>query len=90
MPEPLNIYQMYNINGHKTGFKIIRNSWSTIYAIVREINGQIEGKLKGPYPYYRNPEVTVDIYNNDGSLQKKGVALSCPGTYAYTWIREEK
>lgn len=90
MADRLNVYEMYNINGHKTGFKIVRKSWRNIYAIVKTINGQSDGKLKGLYPYYSGQDVIVDIYNNDGTIQQQDQILRCPGTGGYTWIREKK
>jgi hypothetical protein len=78
-----NIYQMYEANGNKAGFFVRRNSWGCIYAQVTTIAGQTEGLLLGKPPYYGNPPVTMDVFNNDGSIQSTNQQLSCPGTYAY-------
>lgn len=81
-----NIYQMYVENGNKAGFFVRRDSWSRIYACVTRVAGLKEGELRGEPPYFGNPTVEMDVYANDGTLQKSGEELSCPGTYAYKQI----
>lgn len=79
----MNIYQMYEKNGNQCGFCVVRDSWGRIYAKVTSIAGQTSGPLKGRPPYYGNPRVTMDVYNNDGTIQKENQVLSCPGNYTY-------
>ena len=79
-----NIYQMYANNGNKTGFFVIRNSWSRYYARVIDIAGQSEGELPGDPPYHGNPKVYAELYSlNTGKCINKREELSCPGTYGY-------
>jgi len=78
-----NIYQMYESNGNRVGFKVIRNSWSTVYAVITSIGGKTSGPLSGPPPYYRNQQVIADVYTNSGQLKDHNVSISCPGTYGY-------
>lgn len=78
-----NIYQMYEANNNKAGFYVRRDSWSTIYARVATVAGRTEGPLQGKPPYYGNSPVTMDVFNNNGSVQGTNQPLSCPGTYAY-------
>jgi len=79
-----NIYQMYASNGNKTGFYVIRNSWSNYYAKITEINGQSEGELPGDPPYHNNPKVYAELYSiKTGKCIKKREEITCPGTYGY-------
>lgn len=78
-----NIYQMYEANGNRAGFFVRRDSWTSIYAQVKTVAGQSEGPLIGKPPYYGNPKVTMDVFNNDGTVQGTNQELTCPGTYAY-------
>ena len=74
---------MYEAFGNRAGFYVRRDSWSRAYALVISVQGKKSGPLEGKPPYYGNPSVIANIYgflNGD----QKGVALSCPGTYAYT------
>ncbi len=80
---------MYVSNGERTGFFVRRDSWSSVYAKVRTIAGQVEGPLVGEPPYYSNPEVVMDVFRNDGSLKNAHELMSCPGSYAYTQIKPQ-
>lgn len=84
-----NIYQMYEANGNKAGFFVRRNSWGNTYARVATVAGSTEGPLPGNPPYYGNPPVTMDVFNDDGSLKGTDQELSCPGTYSYKRFEPE-
>lgn len=84
----LNIYQMYEKQGNKVGFFVVRDSWANIYAKVTSVGGKQQGPLKGKPPYYGNPVVKMDVYNKNGTIQKTDQLLSCPGTYAYKLIEK--
>lgn len=58
-----NIYRIYQYDTLKFNFFIKKFNWVSIVAKVKIIEGVIEGeKLNGPYPYYNNPKVIVDLY----------------------------
>jgi hypothetical protein len=78
-----NIYQMYEANGNKAGFYVRRNSWSAVYACVTSVAGRTEGSLVVKPPYFGNPPVTMDVFNNDGTIRSTNQILSCPGNYTY-------
>ena len=82
----MNIYQMYIANGERAGFHVRRDSWSSIYAEVKAIGGIAEGPLTGMPPYFGNPPVIADVYDNNGLLKQAAAVLSGPGTFAYARI----
>ena len=58
---------------------ITRTTWSNMCAHVTSV-----GEIKGPAPYYGNPEVRANIYNGSGQCTQRGALISVPGTYK-TW-----
>jgi hypothetical protein len=80
----MNVYEMYEENGNRAGFCIVRNTWGNTVARVLSIAGQAEGPLNGRPPYFGNPVVLVDILDaKTGFLKAENQVLSCPGTSAY-------
>jgi hypothetical protein len=99
--EALNIYLMYVRNGNRCGFWVKRNSWLRNIARVTNIAGKWEGLLEGNPPYFTNPKVRGDIYEEaTGEMRwasggsSKNQELTSPGTYGYhliptpSWWRE--
>jgi hypothetical protein len=85
----MNIYEMYGVNGNRTGFWVQRESWGTSVAMVLMIGGQKEGPLRGTPPYFGNPSVVMDVYDcRTRQLISKNADLSCPGTFAYRLIEK--
>lgn len=82
----LNIYELYSINGHRSGFWVRRRSWgSNVVAQVKLIGGKDSGRLDGEGPFYGNPSVLARIYWSSGPVMDY---LSCPGTYGYDLVAE--
>jgi hypothetical protein len=83
-----NIYLLYEENGRKCPFTVIRHTWSKTAFVVESIGGEMYGALPGKPPYYGNPpvqghyintatgETIPDNYNNGG-------IVSCPGLYQW-------
>jgi hypothetical protein len=74
----LNVYQMW-FASQPQSLWITRTTWSNLCAKVTSI-----GEVKGPAPYYGNPEVRADMYNSSGQCTQRGTVISVPGTYK-TW-----
>ncbi len=84
----MNVYEMYEENGYKFGYWIVRNTWGNSFAKVLSIKGTREGQpIKGRPPYYNNPTVYVAFYHH--GVFKENMELRCPGTYSYSMIPPE-
>ncbi len=81
---PQNIYQMYIANGNRVGFFIRSAARPSTYAKVISIAGKTEGPLIGCGPFYGNPVVNIDVFDFSGTIQKRNITLSRPGTFLYT------
>jgi hypothetical protein len=79
----LNLYQLYEDNGHKAGFLVRRATWGGTYALVKNIGGIEEGKLRGRPPYWGSRPVIADVF---GKWEARDVALPCPGCYQWYTI----
>jgi hypothetical protein len=80
----LNVYQMYIASkDNRGGVWMRRTTWGNLCARIRTV-----GPLKGPEPYYGNPEVRADIYTLDGTLHQANAIVQAPGTYK-TWRQIE-
>lgn len=78
-----NVYALYAENGNRSGFFIVRDSWTGCYAEVLSVGGKEAGELPGRPPYYGDPKVLVRLYNRDGSIRESRLELSCPGCYSW-------
>ncbi len=79
---PENVYQMWESNGLQVGFWVTRTTWSGKVARVTRI-----GEPKGPAPYFGNPKVHADLYDErNGRLIESGMEITAAGTYK-TWRR---
>ncbi len=80
----MNIYQMYVENGKRPGFWIGRTTWGNTIARVISV-----GPLKGPAPYFGNPEVVARVYDiHTGAVKDERFVITTAGTYK-TWFRAE-
>ncbi len=75
-----NVFQMWvDSSGKPEGVWITRTTWPGLCARVTHV-----GELKGPPPYYGNPEVRADVYYPTGALKNRNFEITAPGTYK-TW-----
>ncbi len=80
----MNVYQMWVESQAKNqDLWVVRNSWGNTVARIVEV-----GEFKGSAPYFGNPKVTADIYDDRGNLKSMSADLSCPGTYGYKQVSE--
>lgn len=79
-----NIYQLYEENCNRVGFKVRRTSWGRTVAVIKSIGGKTRGKLSGYAPYYGNQRVVAEIHTPSGVITD---VLSCAGaTSGSSWI----
>lgn len=75
-----NIYQLYEENHNRTGFKVRRESWERSVAVIKSIGGRTRGKLSGYAPYYGNQRVVAEIHTPSGVVVD---TLSCAGCFQW-------
>lgn len=85
---PRNIYEIYQSNGNTAGFWVQRTTWSprTVVKIL-SIDAKGYGHLSGIPPYFNNPVVLCEFYEN-GNLQKLSMVL--PNSSASDYIQIEQ
>lgn len=75
-----NIYQLYEENRNRAGFKVRRTSWGRTVAVIKSIGGKTRGKLSGYAPYYGSQRVVAEIHTPSGIITD---VLSCAGCYQW-------